>query len=89
MARKIRTIRQKSHYYSGFAKEDFHDAETDIEIMVQIRAFDEVFANTVVQKTSYINSEIIYGAKFIKMYESSEDHKTTILDSSKLMRMKK
>ena len=28
--------------FFGFAKEDFHDAETDIEIMVQIRAFDEV-----------------------------------------------
>lgn len=81
--RIVHKIDEDSPFF-GFAKEDFHDAETDIEIMVQIRAFDEVFANTVVQKTSYINSEIIYGAKFIKMYESSEDHKTTILDLSKI-----
>ncbi|HOB23609.1 MAG TPA: hypothetical protein PKV58_00990 [Kaistella sp.] len=50
MARKLRIIRQKSRYDSGFRS----------------------------------NSEIICGAKFIKMYESSEDHKTTILDLSKI-----
>ncbi len=79
----VHKIDEDSPFF-GFTKEDFQDPETDIEIMVQIRAFDEVFANTVVQKTSYINSEIIYGAKFIKMYESSDDHKTTILDLSKI-----
>ncbi|UBB89076.1 hypothetical protein J4771_09355 [Candidatus Kaistella beijingensis] len=29
-------------HFSVLEKEDFHDAETDIQIMVQIRAFDEV-----------------------------------------------
>ena len=49
-----------------------------------IKAFDDVFANTVVQRTSYITPEIIFGAKFLPMYHSSEDNKTTILDLDKI-----
>jgi inward rectifier potassium channel len=49
-----------------------------------IKAFDEVFANTVVQRTSYITPEIVYGARFLPMYHSSEDNKTTILDLDKI-----
>lgn len=79
----VHKIDEDSPFY-GFTEEDFQDKDTDIEIIVQIRAFDEVFANTVVQRTSYINSEIIYGAKFVKMYDSSEDQRTTILDLSKI-----
>lgn len=79
----VHKIDEESPFY-GFSEEDFQDKDTDIEIIVQIRAFDEVFANTVVQRTSYINSEIIYGAKFVKMYDSSEDKKTTVLDLSKI-----
>lgn len=42
--------------------------KTDIEIIVHVRAFDEVFSNTVVQRTSYVSEEIVYGAKFVPMY---------------------
>lgn len=79
----VHKIDEDSPFY-GFTEEDFQDKDTDIEIIVQVRAFDEVFANTVVQRTSYINSEIVYGAKFVKMYDSSEDNQTTILDLSKI-----
>lgn len=79
----VHKIDEDSPFY-GFTEADFKDKETDIEILVQVRAFDEVFANTVVQRTSYINSEIIYGAKFVKMYDISENKKTTILDIGKI-----
>ncbi len=49
-----------------------------------IKAFDEVFSNNVVTRTSYISSEIIWGAKFKMMYHPSEDKNKTILDLDKL-----
>lgn len=84
----VHKIDEDSPFY-GFTEADFKDKETDIEILVQVRAFDEVFANTVVQRTSYINSEIIYGAKFVKMYDISENKKTTILDIGKISEFEK
>lgn len=54
------------------------------EVFVQLSGFDEVFSATVVAKTSYFYSEIIYGAKFIPMYRESEDDTTTILELNKL-----
>lgn len=84
----VHKIDEDSPFY-GFTEADFKDKETDIEILVQVRAFDEVFANTVVQRTSYINSEIIYGAKFVKMYNISENKKTTILDIGKISEFEK
>jgi inward rectifier potassium channel len=57
---------------------------TDIEVFVQIRAFDEGFASTVVQRTSYIAGEIVYGAKFLPMFQPSTDHETTILNLDKI-----
>lgn len=74
-------IDSNSPFYE-YTEEDFKNA--DIELIIMIKAFDEVFANTVVQRTSYISSEIIYGAKFLPMYHSSEDQKTTILDLDKI-----
>lgn len=48
--------------FNGFSKEEI--ANTDIEIMVFVKAFDKVFSNNVVTRTSYVSSEIIWGAKF-------------------------
>ena len=58
-----------------------HFKKMDIEIFAHVRAFDEVFANTVVQRTSYVSTEneIIFGEKFNKMYAPSKDQKTTVL----------
>lgn len=77
----VHKIHSESPFY-GFNEEDFKN--TDIELIIMIKAFDEVFANTVVQRTSYITPEIIFGAKFLPMYHSSEDNKTTILDLDKI-----
>lgn len=44
----------------------------DIEIMVTIKGFDDHFSNTVQQRTSYSREELVYGAKFVPMYERSD-----------------
>lgn len=57
---------------------------TSIEIFAHLRAFDEVFSNTVVQRTSYATNEreIIFAEKFKMMYAPSKDQKSTVLDLS-------
>jgi inward rectifier potassium channel len=51
-----------------------------LEILVFVNAFDEVFSNTVMARTSYIADEIVWGGKFKIMYYASEDKTKTILD---------
>lgn len=77
----VHPIVESSPFY-GWTKEDI--AAADLEIMVFVKAFDEVFSNNVVSKTSYINSEIKWGAKFNLMYEPNEDKSITVLDLKKL-----
>ena len=43
-----------------------------------------MYSNTVAARTSYTFDEIVYGAKFVSMYERSEDKTKTILDLDKL-----
>ena len=77
----VHPIDEKSPFY-GFSPEDIKN--TKLEILVFVKAFDEVFSNTVVERTSYVSEEIVWGAKFKLMYHPSEDKTTTILDLSKL-----
>ncbi|WP_426275233.1 ion channel [Chryseobacterium sp. S-02] len=77
----VHKIDENSPFF-GFTEEDFKN--TDIEIIIQVRAFDEVFSNTVVQRTSYVSEEIIFGAKFVPMYSPSKDNLSTILDLDKI-----
>ena len=77
----VHKIDENSPFY-GFTEEDFKN--TDIEIIIQVRAFDEVFSNTVVQRTSYVSEEIVFGAKFVPMYSPSKDNLATILDLDKI-----
>ncbi|HQV06139.1 MAG TPA: ion channel [Chitinophagaceae bacterium] len=66
----------------GFTKEDI--ANTDIEIIIFIKGFDEVFSTQVVSRTSYISEEIIWGAKFKMMYHPNHDKSKTILSLNKI-----
>lgn len=66
----------------NFSMEDLQRSEA--ELYVQITGFDDVFCSTVVQKTSYYFTEIIFGAKFKPMYYESDDNKTTYLELNKL-----
>ena len=77
----VHPISDKSPFY-GLSKEDI--ANTDIEIIVYIKAFDGVFSNNVVTRTSYISNEIVWGAKFKMMYHPNEDKSKTILDIDKI-----
>ncbi|TCJ19299.1 Inward rectifier potassium channel Irk [Flaviaesturariibacter flavus] len=57
-------------------------AEMEAEILVFVKAYDEVFANSVVARTSYTADEIIPNARFRPMYHSSGQ--MTVLEVDKL-----
>ncbi|GAB2790351.1 ion channel [Rhabdobacter roseus] len=59
--------------FSDFTQQDFTAGR--LELMITIRAFDDHFSNTVQQRTSYIQQEMVYGARFLPMYEQSKDGK--------------
>ncbi|WP_159472683.1 ion channel [Chryseobacterium sp. 18068] len=77
----VHKIDENSPFF-GFSADDFKN--TNIEIIVHVRAFDEVFSNTVVQRSSYVSREIIYGAKFISMYYPDKEKDSTVLDLDKI-----
>ena len=77
----VHPIDDKSPFY-GLSHEDI--LNTDMEIMVFVKAFDSVFSNNVISRTSYISSEIIWGAKFRMMYHPNQDKSKTILTVDKL-----
>ncbi len=54
------------------------------EILIYIKAFDDMFSNVVVARTSYIFHEVISGAKFLPMYHRDESNSITILDLEKI-----
>lgn len=66
----------------GFSEEDFYN--TELEMMVFIKAFDEVFSNTVVARWSYITREFKWGARFKPMFYPGEGRQSTMLDISLL-----
>lgn len=63
-------------------KEELQQA--DFEIMYHIRGFDDHFSNIVQQRSSYTEDELVYGAKFMPAFYSSEDGSTTVLELDKL-----
>ncbi len=77
----VHPIDDKSPFY-GLTKEDI--ASTDMEIIVFVKAFDSVFSNNVISRTSYVSAEIIWGAKFRMMYHPNADKSKTILTVDKL-----
>ena len=77
----VHPITESSPLYN-FTKEDFGNING--EIIVYIKAFDDMFSNTVVARSSYTFGEIIYGAKFLPMYDRSSNSKTTVLHLDKL-----
>jgi len=77
----VHPINDKSPLYN-FNYSDIVNAK--IEALVFVKAFDEVFSNTVVQRFSYIAAEVVWGAKFRMMYHADEKKKATVLDLDKL-----
>lgn len=77
----VHPITESSPLY-GFSKEDFMNNKG--EIIVFIKAFDDMFSNTVVKRSSYTFNEIIHGAAFNPMYHRNENNNSTILELNKL-----
>lgn len=77
----VHKIDEDSPFFGGI--EEFLK-NANVEIFVQIRAFDEGFASTVVQRTSYTTEEIVVGAKFLPMFQPSTNNKFTILNLDKI-----
>ena len=77
----VHPITEDSPLYD-FTKEDF--SNTKGEIIVFVKAFDDMFSNTVIARTSYTFQEIIYGHKFLPMFHRDNEKDTTVLDLDKL-----
>lgn len=58
--------------------------EADIELLYHIKGFDDHFSNTVQQRTSYVSSEVVYGAKFLPMFHRTDDNSSTIVELDKI-----
>ena len=77
----VHPITEKSPFYK-FTAEDF--ANTSAELLVFFKAFDDMFSNTVMARTSYTLKELVIGARFVPMYHRDNENDTTILDLDKL-----
>ncbi|MCY7290646.1 MAG: transporter, partial [Ferruginibacter sp.] len=77
----VHPITEESPLFN-FTEEDFKN--TKGELIVFIKAFDDMFSNTVIARTSYTFDELRYGVKFIPMFHRDNEKNTTILDLDKL-----
>lgn len=76
----VHPIDDQSFLYN-MTEKDF--IEKDIELFILITSYDDTFAQTVHSRSSYVATEIIYGAKFNHAFSISEDG-TTILELNKV-----
>jgi inward rectifier potassium channel len=77
----VHPITEESPFYK-FSKEDFNTCKG--ELLVFVKAFDDMFSNTVVARSSYTLNEIVVGARFVPMYHRNEESNSTLLDFDKL-----
>lgn len=77
----VHPITEESPLYS-FSENDLKN--TKMEVLIFIKAFDEVFSNTVMTRYSYITNEIVWGAKFKMMFHPDADKSKTVLDLTKI-----
>lgn len=77
----VHPITENSPLY-GLDSENFQNDEG--EVIVYVKAFDDMYSANVVRRTSYVFKEIIYGARFIPMFTKSKDDEKTILHIDKL-----
>lgn len=66
----------------GFSEDDLR--ATDTEVYVLVRGFNDVYSNTVLQRTSYTFNEIKFNRKFVQMYQETENG--TVMELQKLSR---
>ena len=77
----VHHINEESPLYH-YTKEDI--ADSMMEVIVNIKAFDDHFSNIVQQRTSYTYQQVVYGAKFLPMFERAPGGSHTILELNKI-----
>ena len=77
----VHPITEESPLYK-FKREDYTSIKG--EMLVFLKAFDDMFSGVVVARTSYTFKEIVIGAKFKPMYYRSKEGTKTILNLGKL-----
>jgi inward rectifier potassium channel len=82
----VHPITENSPLYD-FTENDFKTRKG--EVLVFLKAFDDMFSNTVAKRTSYVFNEIKYNAKFKPMYEHNHSNTSTILHIDKLNAIEK
>lgn len=71
----VHPVNEESPFY-GMSEADIRD--TDAEIIVLIKAFDDTFSQTIYSRSSYKPSELVWGAKFLPMFTQTEEGNTRL-----------
>ncbi|TND08143.1 MAG: K+ channel, inward rectifier [Bacteroidetes bacterium] len=71
----VHPINEESPFY-GMSEKDLR--ETEAEIIILIKAFDDTFSQTVYSRSSYQMSELVWGSKFLPMFSRAESGKTLV-----------
>ena len=66
----------------GFKESDYKNIQG--EFLVFFKTFEDMYSSTVVKRTSYTFSEVVYGAKFVSMFTRSSQNDKTLLHLDKL-----
>ena len=77
----VHEINDESPLYN-YRKEDVSEAK--MEVIVYVKAFDDHFSNIVQQRTSYTYQQVLYGAKFMPMFERTTNGISTVLELDKI-----
>ena len=77
----VHNITEDSPLY-GYDQQMIH--ESKMEVIANIRAFDDHFSNIVQQRTSYTHDQVLYGARFLPMFERARDGEYTMLELDKI-----
>lgn len=59
----------------GMSEQDMHEA--DVEFLISLNGFDDMFSQTVNTRFSYTHEELIYGAKFISVFSQNANGQTS------------
>ncbi|MCX6186137.1 MAG: ion channel [Bacteroidetes bacterium] len=77
----VHPIDENSPLY-GLSLQDMLDIEA--ELIFAFKGFDDTYSQTVHHRYSYSANEIVFGAKFIPMFERADDGQATILHFDKI-----
>ena len=80
----VHPIDEKSPLYN-LSKEEILQSRG--EILAYVKAYDQDYANTVISRSSYTVDELVFGARFVMMYEPDKKKQRTILDHNRLHKL--